>query len=396
MGTLLFKHVNIVDVRNKQIIPSTDILVKDGIIRSIAKDIHESADEIIDGEGKYLSPGIIDLHVHSTWDGSAISEDMDDMYGPYQAFLRSVQNVERSLKHGVTTIRDVGTPKDLSIETAFAVEHGLIKGCRVIPCGSAIQSIYGHVPSIGTIANTKDELLFAIREKKTMFVKKGIRCQWIKIMDTGGAAGLEDVGPSMYDLEQLQYIVHEAHRLHMKVAVHAVSQEGIIECIKAGIDTIEHGPDIPDEYLDMMKEKGLTLVPTLAIYKVLAENKGVLSDFMVERSALVTRHQKSTFARAIKKGVRIALGTDAGSPCFGPQPAAFKEMLVMNDYGMSPEDIITSATLTAAEVLGMEQEIGSIEEGKIADLDLLGANPYEDLTAYTKKLIHVYKSGKCV
>lgn len=92
-------------------------------------------------------------------------------------------------------------------------------------------------------------------------------------MDTGGAAGLEDVGPSMYDLDQLRFIVHEAHRLHMKVAVHAVSQEGIIECIKAGIDTIEHGPDIPDEYLDMMKEKGLTLVPTLAIYKILSETR---------------------------------------------------------------------------------------------------------------------------
>ena len=288
------------------------------------------------------------------------------------------------------------SPNDLSIETAFAVEKGWIKGSRVIPCGSAIQSIYGHVPSIGTIANTNDELLYAIREKKTMFVKKGIRCQWIKIMDTGGAAGLEDVGPSMYDLDQLRFIVHEAHRLHMKVAVHAVSQEGIIECIKAGIDTIEHGPDIPDEYLDMMKEKGLTLVPTLAIYKILAENKGVLSDFMVERSALVTRQQRSTFARAMKKGVKIALGTDAGSPCFGPQPAAFKEMLVMQDYGMSPEQIITSATLTSAEVLGMGEEIGAVEAGKKAELVLLGGTPYKDLNVFTEQLIQVYKSGKIV
>lgn len=396
MGTLLFKNVNILDVRKKQIIPSMDVFINDGIIENIAKDISSPSDEIVNGEGKYLSPGIIDMHVHSTWDGSAISEDMDEMYGPYQAFLRSVQNAERSLKAGVTTIREVGSPKDLSIETAFAVEQGLITGSRVIPCGSAIQSIYGHVPSIGTIANTKDELLYAIREKKTMFVKKGIRCQWIKIMDTGGAAGLEDVGPSMYDADQLAFIVHEAHRLHMKVAVHAVSQEGIIECIKAGIDTIEHGPDIPDEYLDMMKEKGLTLVPTLAIYKILSENKGVLSDFMVERSALVTKQQRSTFARAIQKGVKIALGTDAGSPCFGPQPAAFKEMLIMNDYGMSPEDVVASATLTAAEVLGLESEIGSIETGKIADLVLLGENPYLDLNAYTNHLIHVYKSGNCV
>ena len=98
----------------------------------------------------------------------------------------------------------------------------------------------------------------------------------------------------------------------------------------------------------------------------------------------------------MKKGVKIALGTDAGSPCFGPQPAAFKEMLVMQDYGMSPEQIITSATLTSAEVLGMGEEIGAVEAGKKADLVLLGENPYKDLNVFTEQLIQVYKSGKIV
>lgn len=162
MSTLLFKHVNVVDVRNQQILSDVDVLIKNERIEKMERDIKSSAEQVVDGEGKYLSPGIIDMHVHSTWDGSAISEDMDEMYGPYQAFLRSVHNVENSLKKGVTTIREVGSPKDLSIETAFAVEKGWIKGSRVIPCGSAIQSIYGHVPSIGTIANTKDELYYII------------------------------------------------------------------------------------------------------------------------------------------------------------------------------------------------------------------------------------------
>lgn len=188
----------------------------------------------------------------------------------------------------------------------------------------------------------------------------------------------------------------EAHRLHMKIAVHAVSRDGIIECIKAGIDTIEHGPDIPDEYLDVMKEKGLTLVPTLAIYKILSEGVGVLSDFMVERSLKVTNQQRDTFGRARAKGVRIALGTDAGSPLFGPHPVAFKEMHMMNLYGMSKEEVVTSATLTAAEVLGMEHEIGSVEPGKLADLLVLETNPYEDLDAFTKHLVSVYKEGMLV
>src|SRR5699024_928151 len=105
----------------------------------------------------------------------------------------------------------------------------------------------------------------SIREMKMLLTENLIPCQWIKIMATGGAAGLEEVGPSMYSLEQLELIVSEAHRLHLKVAAHAISKEGVINCIKAGIDTIEHGAEIPEEYLKVMKEKNLTLVPTLAI-----------------------------------------------------------------------------------------------------------------------------------
>ena len=393
MNSILFRQANVMDVKNRDILKNTDVLVRDGWIVEIGPALSAEADQVVDAEGLFLSPGVIDMHVHHTWDGTAISQDMDEMYGPYQSFLRSVQIAEQTLKGGVTTIREVGSPEDLGFETAFAVEKGWIRGCRIIPCGSAIQSIYGHVPVIGCYADTKDELLIAIREKKSLCVKKGIRCQWIKIMDTGGAAGLEDIGPSMYDQDQLQFIVHEAHRLHMKVAVHALSREGIIECIKAGIDTIEHGADIPDEYLDMMKEKNLTLIPTLGIYKILAESADSLPASMVERSALVTKQQRDTFKRAMKKGVRIALGTDAGSPNWGPHPVAFKEMLVMEEYGMPREEVVACGTITAAEVLGMDKEIGSIDVGKRADILLLSGNPYEDLSVYTNGLIRVYKDG---
>lgn len=200
----------------------------------------------------------------------------------------------------------------------------------------------------------------------------------------------------MYSQEQLQLIVGEAHRLHMKVAAHAVSREGIVECIKAGIDTIEHGADIPDEYLRMMKDKGLTLVPTLAIYKVLAESYGIVPDRMVAKSKAVTENQKSTFARAREMGVRIALGTDSGSPNFGPQPAAFQEMLIMEEYGMPAVEVIRSATLTAAEVLGLEEQIGSLDEGKTADVLILSENPYEKLQAFTEALEAVYQAGVLV
>ncbi len=394
MKSILFKNANLIDVKHRETLQHTDVLVSDGIISDIGSGLSANADETVDASGQFMTPGVIDMHVHSTWNGSPDPVGLDEKEGNYQAFLRSVVHAEKCLRAGVTTIRDVGSPADLAVETAYAVDKGYIKGCRIIPCGAAIQSIYGHVPQVGTIADTDGELQLAIRAKKELFSHKQIKCQWIKIMDTGGAAGLEDVGPSMYSDEQLNLIVKEARRLHMKTAVHAVSREGIIACIKAGIDTIEHGPDIPDEYLDMMKEKNLTLIPTLAIYSILAKSHGIIPDFMVERSEKVSEQQRDTFLRAMKKGVRIALGTDAGSPNFGPQPSAFREMLYMNEYGMPKEDVIASCTLTAAQVLGIDNEIGSLEIGKQADLLLLGENPYENLRAFTDSLVAVYKGGE--
>lgn len=407
MESLIFKNINVVDVKNGKIEEAVDVVCRGGVIAAVGKGaaVSEagglSADEseagdvtVIDGEGKYLAPGIIDMHVHITWDGSADPVGLDNREGVFQAMNRGLTHARQCLEAGVTTIREVGSMADVAVEAAYAINKGYAKGAEIIPCGSAIQSVYGHVPAVGTIADSDGEIIKAVRGKKILLTEKEIPCQWIKIMATGGAAGMEEVGPSMYSQEQLQLIVSEAHRLHMKVAAHAVSREGIIECIKAGIDTIEHGADIPEEYLEMMKEKGLTLVPTLAIYKILAGSAGIVPDKMVEKSRKVTEHQKKTFAKAMELGVRIALGTDAGSPNFGPHPSAFKEMFIMNEYGMSREDVVKSATITNAEVLGIGSRLGSVEAGKQADLLLLGGNPYSDLHMFTEQLLGVYKAGK--
>lgn len=393
---VMFCGGNVADVRTGKIREGLDVLCADGKIKAVGKGLTGDGAEKIDCRGKFVMPGVIDAHVHITWDGSSDPVGLDEREGVYQAMVRGLNHARDSLKAGVTTVRDTGSMGDVAVEVAYAIQKGYAKGCRIVPCGASIQSIYGHVPNIGVIADTDGELIREIREKKLLLTEKEIPCQWIKIMATGGAAGMEEVGPSMYSQEQLQLIVAEAHRLHMKVAAHAVSREGIVECIKAGIDTIEHGADIPDEYLRMMKDKGLTLVPTLAIYKVLAESYGIVPDRMVAKSKAVTENQKSTFARAREMGVRIALGTDSGSPNFGPQPAAFQEMLTMEEYGMPSAEVIRSATLTAAEVLGLEEQIGSLDEGKTADVLILSENPYEKLQAFTEALEAVYQAGVLV
>ena len=386
----------VLDSKNGKWLKNTDVKVVDGMITELGKKKEDGLPEI-DMSGKFLTPGLMDMHTHMVWDGTSATPVPDMVEeGAVISGIRAIMNLQECLKKGVTTVRDVGCNDDITISLSKAIRMGLTWGADIIPCGSSIMGTYGHVPEIGTLADTKDELIKAIREKKMLHTKAGNPCQWIKIMATGGAAGPEEVGPSMYSLSDLELIVSEAHRLHMKVCAHALSKEGIENCILAGIDTIEHGADISDEMLDIMKEKGLAYTPTLSVYRVLAESEGIVNAFTVGKAKKVVEHQKSTFLRAIKKGVKIALGTDAGSPNFGPHPNVFMEMLDMEAYGMERADVIRSATLTAAEVLGIDKKTGSLEKGKAADILVLTADPMKDLHVFTDNLESVYKMGKKV
>ena len=393
MEKIVLKNINVVDVVNDTVLYNQDVLINGGVFEEIGTDIDATDAKVVDKTGKFMVPGIIDMHVHISWDGRHPAPmDLDEEEGILQAYVRAINHAKISLKKGVTTVREVGSAQDLAIDLAYTINKGYAEGCRIVPCGAAIQGTYGHVPLVGTIADTDDEIIKAIRHKKNLMTHKGVTCQWIKIMATGGAAGIEDVGPCMYSLEQLKMIVNECHRLHMKVAAHALSREGIINCIEAGIDTIEHGADIPEEYLYKMKEKGLTLVPTLSVYKMLANSSGQIPEVTVVKAQRVVQQQKKTFADAIRIGVNIAMGTDAGSPNFGPHPNVFEEMLVMQEFGMDTKAVLKNSTITSANLLGNGHEIGSIEEGKRADFLIASENPYENLRTL-ENLEAVYKDG---
>lgn len=370
------------------------IQVKDGVIASIGKEVPEGA-EFIDCSGKYLVPGVMDAHVHLVWAGTSpdpMSDTVKD--GNYYNFARGISNAEKSLQAGVTVVRDVGCNDDCTLPMAKAVNQGLIKGSTIIPAGGAIQGSYGHCPMIGSIANTKEQLIHKIKQLKGYHIEMMTPpIHWIKIMASGGAAGLEDVGPCMYSPEELEAIVYEAHRLNMKVAAHALSYDAISKCVDAGIDTIEHGGSLTEELLIKMKEKGLCWVPTLAVYKELAAGRGIIADVIVDKATIVTENQKKAFAAAMKIGTTIIAGSDAGSPNFGPHPSIFKELIAMNEYGMPAAEVIRSATLTEAKVLGIAEKRGSLEVGKLADILVLNQNPLEDLHAFTTGLCAVYKEG---
>lgn len=157
---------------------------------------------------------------------------------------------------------------------------------------------------------------------------------------------------------------------------------------------MDHGAHIEEDGLKMMVEKGLALVPTLRVYMELSQSEGVIPQNIVEKAKVVTANQKNTFKKAMELGVKIALGTDAGSPNFGPHPSVYKEMITMRDYGMSNIDVIKSATINGAEVLENDK-IGVIEVGRNADIVVLDRNPIEDLEAF-KEVKYVLKDGKLV
>lgn len=391
-------NANILDLE-KGCFYKADLTIREGKIAAIGKIVDKKTDgNCVDCTGKYLVPGVMDAHVHLVWQGTSPDPMADTVRdGDFLCFAKAAGNALKSLKAGVTTVRDVGCNSDCAIPLANAINKGILTGSKVLPAGGAIQGSYGHCPMIGYIANTKEQLIDRIKRLKGYDIEMQIPpVHWVKIMASGGAAGLEDVGPCMYSPEELETIVYEAHRLNMKVAAHALSYDAISKCIDAGIDTIEHGGALNEELLLKMKEKDLCWVPTLAVYKELAESRGIIADVIVEKAEVVTANQKAAFKTAMEIGTRIIVGSDAGSPNFGPHPSAYKEMFAMKDYGMSSIDVIRCATSLAAEELGIGAERGSLTVGKMADLLILGKNPLDDLHAFTESLENVYKEGVLV
>ena len=383
----LIKNAALINVAERNVVTGAAVRIRDGIIEEVftsgkIPDVKES----FDAAGQFLMPGMIDMHVHLVWDGSPDPLTTMRREGSYLAMARGIANARRSLALGVTCLRDVGSIDDVGIDIARVFESGLIFGPTVVPAGRIIQPTGGHVPEIGLIADSRDELVKAVRTMKT----KGAGV--IKVASTGGAYGPEEIGPSVYPEEDLKVIVQEAHRLGLRVASHSLGKTGITYAVRAGINTIEHGANIPDEILLEMKNRKTCLIPTLAIYKKLSESRGQILDWYVEKSKQVVAWHRDTIRQALSIGVPVALGTDAGSPNFGPHPSVFIEMETMVEYGVSPWDVLAAATCNAAEALGRENSIGVVGAGKKADLILLGENPVLDIRAM-RSVRQVVKNG---
>jgi imidazolonepropionase-like amidohydrolase len=379
------------------------IVVDGGLIRSIDAGFTApgGGDEAVDLAGATVLPGFMDMHVHLTSEHSRRSEIDSVKKSESDRAFDSVVYAERTLLAGFTTARNLGDQWNTSIALRRAIEAGKVKGPRIFTAGRSIGTRGGHAdatnsfgpflgsddPRLNTVCNGPDSCREAVRQR----YKDG--ADSIKITATGGVLSIAKSGsaPQFTDAE-LDAVISTAHDYGMKVAAHAHGAEGIKRAVRNGIDSIEHGTFMDDEGIRLMKEKGTHYVPTISAGRWVYDKAQDPEYFpaIVRPKALEVGPQiQKTFGKAWKAGVTIMFGTDCGVCAHGDNA---KEFGYMVEAGMPVMDAIRSATVVPAKYLGIDDRLGSIEAGKVADIVAVPGDPLADVHAL-ERVSFVMKDG---
>ncbi|WP_276300988.1 metal-dependent hydrolase family protein [Halorussus lipolyticus] len=353
-----------------------DVAVEDAEIVGVG-DAPDDPDEEIDAGGQFVAPGLVDAHVHVMMDGRA---DPSEVYDDSEATLayRTTSNLRDALDAGVTTVRDLGSPGSLALDARDAVEQGVLEGPRVLSAGEAITMTGGHGYWFGREADGVPEAKRAAREQ----LKRG--ADVVKCMATGGVLteGALTGAPEL-DEAEIDAIVSAANAKRVPTAAHAHGTAGIKNAVRAGISSIEHGTFMDREAAELMADRGTYWVPTAkALYGIVeaGTEKGV-PEFAVEKAEEAIEAWADAFDYALDAGVPIAMGTDAGTP-FNHHRDIPEELELMVDHGLSEEQALESATVNSADLLGLDGEVGLVEEGYRADLVVLDSDPRSDVTTW--------------
>lgn len=375
------------------------ILVRNGRIAAVGTNIvAPTGAEIIDLSGWTVLPGFIDLHTHLTSDPSrGFTESQLHNFPGYAAIL-GAKNARLTLLAGFTTVQNVGAREFADIALRDAISRGVVPGPRMFTAGKSLSITGGHCdrggyrPDLGVepdwkegIINGADQARAAVRYQ----IKYG--ADVIKVCATAGvmSAGSE-IGPAQTTEEELRAIVETAHMLHRKVTVHAHGREGILNALRAGVNSIQHGSLLDDEIIAMLKEKKVYLVPTMMAYDFVFReaNEGRMSPNSAKKAIEVTPMARESHRRAIAAGVPIAFGTDAGVYDHGKNADEFRLLV---EAGLSPARALLAATREAANSMGLN-DFGTVEPGKFADIVAVRGNPLEG-TAVLKNVGFVMKEG---
>jgi imidazolonepropionase-like amidohydrolase len=358
---------------------------------------------VIDWRQYTVLPGLIDCHVHLEWEQNRASYTERYTLNDTESAIRGVVYAERTLRAGFTTVRDLGG-RGANLALRNAVQQGWIPGPRILTAGKAVSITGGHGdhttgsrfdlfdPPPGFeegIADGPDACRAAVRHQ----VRRG--ADLIKVTATGGVLSLARDGRlPHYAEDELAAIVRTARDLGVRVAAHAHGDEGARRAIIAGVNSIEHGTFMSDNTLALMKKRGTWYVPTLTAGWAVSDSAQYSPGFfpeVVRRKAVGIGPQiTETLRRAYRQGVKIAFGTDAGVFPHGKNALEFHYML---QAGMEPWDILRSATVNAAELLGLENQIGRIAPGFAADLVAVKENPLENIRTL-EQVTAVMRAGR--
>ena len=358
-----------------------------------------SSMQVISLPGHTCLPGLIDTHTHILLQGDITAADYDAQLlkqsPEYRTILATV-NARRALEYGFTTIRDVETEGAgyADVDVKKAINNGVIPGPRMQVATRALDvtgayPLLGYAPDVPVphgvqVVDGADEARKAVREQ----IMYG--ADWIKVYSDRSYRAREDGvldDIPTFTLDELRAIVDEAHRERHKVASHAMALNGVHNSVEAGVDTIEHGNYIADADLKTMAARGIYYVPTIFVGEYVAGGRAAEGAPVWVQMLKI---HEGTFRRAMKAGVKIAFGTDAGGFDWKVNPA--REFSSMVKFGMTPAQAIHSATVTASELLGMQDKIGTIEVGKWADIVAVPGDPLADATAL-EKVDFVMKGG---
>ena len=389
----------LIDVLEGRVLTGQDVLVEDGKIVRVGPGIAApEGTSVVDLSKKTVLPGLIDVHTH-------VTSQPEDYYAdrfrrsPIDVAVTAHVYARRTLEAGFTTLRVVGSAEYVDIALRNAIDKGLVVGPRLKVAGLAIGSTGGHADLTGFSPYLRFERFTgvadgvdAVRKLVRQNVKYG--ADVIKMIASAGVLSEEEsVGAPQYSLEEMKAICDEAAMWGRKVAAHAHGTEAIKMAVRAGVASIEHGSLIDDEGIRLMKERGTFLVAD--VYNddwILAEfAKMGYPEKIIEKERSVGRLQRENFAKAVKAGVKIAYGTDAGVYPHGLNARQFRYMVA---GGLTPMQAIQSATSSAAELLGWK-EVGAIAPGRFADLVAVDGDPLKDVTIL-EKVSFVMKGGEVV
>ena len=387
-GTTVLECARLIDVENGKVLTDREILIEDDRIIALGNKV-DGGEGAIRYSLDTCMPGLMDMHVHL--DGQLSPNGYIKRFRNNEAdqALIAANYANITLQAGFTTVRNPGDKFNVTVALRNAINKGIATGPRIYTAGKSLATTGGHAdPTNGYrhdlmgdpgpeqgVLNGVEDARKAVRQR----YKDG--ADFIKITATGGVLSLAKNGMNpQFTMEELEAVIQTANDYDMHVAAHAHGTEGIKRAVIAGIHSIEHGTFMTDEIMQLMKKHGTYYVPTISAGRFVAgkaEEDGYFPAVVRPKAAAVGPQIQGTFARAYKAGVTIAFGTDCG---VSPHGTNALEFIYMVEAGMPEMEAIQAATMTTAKLLKIEDELGSISEGKLADIIAVNGDPLEDIS----------------